>query len=154
MKEKDFGSICGGITCTVQCRYSLVRVLAFITLFLFVGKNNQIYAQEDTISTVVDNPPKFNGDFAGVEFQKYVISTMIYPKEAIKKRISGRVVVEFAIDVDGSLVDAKVKRKAHRLLNAEALRVINSSPKWSPGIQKGKPVKVKYVYPINFNLPR
>ena len=183
MKEKDFGSIDCGISKTTKCRYTLLRVFTItFVLFLIIGKSNRVYAQveqtpttqkadlnknepenndnEEIISVVVDNPPMFNGkvvwrDGGGEEeFKKYIVSNLTYPEEAFRKRISGRVVVEFTIDEGGSLIDAKVIRKAHRLLNSEALRIINSSPQWSPGIQKGKPVKVRYVFPVNFNLPR
>ena len=59
--------------------------------------------------------------------------------------------LQFIVDVDGSIVDAKVIRSAHPLLDAEALRVVSSCPeKWSPGIQNGKPVRVHYIFPVVF----
>lgn len=63
-------------------------------------------------------------------------------------------VVELVIDVDGSVYDAKIVRNAHPLLDEEALRIINSMPKWTPGIHLGKPVQVRVTVPVIFRLPR
>ena len=138
--------------------------LVLVALLLLSCKNNRNIVQSRNIVPIdniylsadenEDHPPMFNGDWTGVEFSKYVNSNIIYPKEAERSGISGRVIVKFTIDVDGSLIDAKVVSKTHELLNAEALRIINSSPKWEPGIQKGKPVKVNYQYPFNFGLSK
>ena len=97
-------------------------------------------------------PPKFKGDSTGVEFGKWVASHTSYPAEAQKNSIQGRVFVEFIIDKDGSVIDAIVIRSIHELLDAEALRIVNLSPKWAPGYIQGHPVKVKYVFPFNFRL--
>jgi len=107
---------------------------------------------ENMSSEEVNEKPTFNGGDAEVEFLKFINSNIVYPEKAQMRGIKGRVIVAFTIDVDGSLIDVKLVRKSHRLLNTEALRVVNLSPKWTPGIQKDKPVKVKYQFPINFNL--
>ena len=97
--------------------------------------------------------PLFNGKLVEEGgFKEYVNSNLIYPKEAQKNGITGRVIVEFTIDVDGALVDAKVVRSLHPLFDAEALRVIQSSPKWTPGTNRKKPVEVKYNFPVDFKL--
>ena len=75
-----------------------------------------------------------------------------YPEEARDQGISGRVYVQFVVDVDGKVTEAKVMRGVHPLLDEEALRVINSMPDWSPGMQRGKPVKVKFSLPMRFEL--
>ena len=127
----------------VTNRYFLI--VAVVALFLFSCKSNRIYTQ-------VDKPPSFNGDASGIEFLKHAMSATIYPEEAIEANITGTVVVEFVVDVDGSVTDATVIRSVHPLLDAEALRVVHSSPKWTPGVHKRKPVKVKCLTPFSFRL--
>jgi TonB family protein len=77
---------------------------------------------------------------------------IIYPAEAHRNNIQGFVLVGFVIDVDGSVIDATVVRSIHPLLDAEALRVVNLSPKWSPGYIQGRPVKTRYILPLNFRF--
>ena len=115
-----------------------------------------ISAPQDTTQSVpfqmVEVKPSFRGGDAN-EFSKWVNETLVYPAEAKKDTIQGRVTLQFIVDVDGSIVDAKVIRSAHPLLDAEALRVVSSCPeKWSPGMQDGKPVRVHYVFPVIFQL--
>ncbi|MCR4569276.1 MAG: M56 family metallopeptidase [Bacteroidales bacterium] len=115
-----------------------------------------ISSPQDTTQSVpfqlVEVKPSFRGGDAN-EFSKWVNETLVYPAEAKKDTIQGRVTLQFIVDVDGSIVDAKVIRSAHPLLDAEALRVVSSCPeKWSPGIQGGKPVRVHYVFPVIFQL--
>lgn len=70
--------------------------------------------------------------------------------EAIENKIQGRVIVQFVVNKDGSISGAKVVRSVDPDLDKEALRVINSMPKWKPGMQKGEPVSVKFTVPIVF----
>jgi len=100
-----------------------------------------------------EESPMFNDKRGIEEFANYIISKTIYPEEAWKNNISGRVFVEVTIDVDGSLTDAKVIRSVHPLLDAEALRVVNSSPQWTPAKNRGKSVKAKLTFPFNFTIP-
>lgn len=73
-----------------------------------------------------------------------------YPTKAIENKIQGRVIVQFVVNKDGSISGAKVVRSVDPDLDKEALRVINSMPKWKPGMQKGEPVSVKFTVPIVF----
>ncbi|MBR5764763.1 MAG: energy transducer TonB [Bacteroidaceae bacterium] len=76
-----------------------------------------------------------------------------YPKEAVKQNISGKVVVQFLIDKDGTLSDVNVIRKVHPLLDAEAVRVVSSLHKrWKSGTLRGKAVAVWYAFPVQFRL--
>ena len=108
--------------------------------------------EEEAVFTIVEDMPLFNGKVAEEGFREYVGKNTNYPAVAQENGISGRVFVEFTIDRSGSLVDAKVTRGVDPLLDAEALRVIRSSPKWTPGKQRGKTVKVKYTFPVQFRL--
>ena len=111
-------------------------------------------AAETMSAPIVQLPetaPKFqDGDIEA--FAKWVGEHMTYPKEAYEDGIQGRVMVQFVIGTDGSVGDVKVMRGVHELLDAEAVRVVSSSPKWEPGTQDGKPVKVTYMIPLIFKL--
>ncbi len=107
---------------------------------------------EDEVFTIVEDMPLFNGKVAEEGFREYVQKNTVYPAVAQENGISGRIFVEFTINQKGELVDAKVMRSVDPLLDAEALRVIRSSPKWTPGKQRGKTVKVKYTFPVVFKL--
>ena len=94
------------------------------------------------IFTVVEEMPKFPGGDA--ELLKFISKSIRYPVIAQENGIQ--------VNRDGSIVDAQVLRGVDPSLDKEALRVINSMPKWSPGKQRGKPVRVKYTVPITFRL--
>ena len=75
-----------------------------------------------------------------------------YPQEAIEAGISGKVYISFVVEKDGSLTDIKVVRPLGSGTDEEAVRVLKNSPKWKPGIQNGRPVRVAYTMPISFTL--
>lgn len=102
------------------------------------------------IFTVVEEMPEFPG--GQMELLKYLGKSIKYPVIAQENGIQGRVVCAFVINRDGSIVDAEVLRGVDPSLDKEALRVINSMPKWKPGKQRGKPVRVKYTVPVVFRL--
>ena len=83
---------------------------------------------------------------------KFLTTNIKYPVEAQKKGVSGRVIVQFVIMEDGTLDQAKVVRGIDRLLDEEALRVVKLMPKWKPGIQGARSVRVKYTVPVTFRL--
>lgn len=113
-----------------------------------IGKNEA--PNEGKVFDIVEQMPKFPG---GTEKLNEFLSThMQYPKEAQDKGIEGRVMVAFVVNRDGSISDAKVARKVDPSLDNEALRVINSMPRWIPGQQGGKNVRVRYTLPLLFRL--
>lgn len=75
---------------------------------------------------------------------------MQYPKECRKAGIEGRVSVGFTVGTDGKLTDIRILKGAHEQLDAEALRVIEMSPDWTPGLQDGKPIPVRMLIPVEF----
>ncbi len=112
--------------------------------------NSDEKAATDSPFDVVEQMPQFpSGPGALME---YLSKNIRYPEEAYKKNIQGRVIVTFVVEKDGSISDARVFRSIDPLLDAEALRVVNTMPNWTPGIQRGKAVRVKYTIPITFKL--
>lgn len=98
----------------------------------------------------VENMPVFPGGDA--ELLRFISQSIRYPVVAQENGLQGRVTCSFIVNTDGRIVDAEVVRGIDPSLDKEALRVINSMPKWEPGKQRGKPVRVKYTLPIIFRL--
>lgn len=108
--------------------------------------------EEDTevVFMVVESMPSFPGGDAALF--KYLGDNIKYPVIAQESGIQGRVICQFVVNRDGSIVDIEVVRSVDRSLDAEAVRVIQNMPKWTPGKQRGKTVRVKYTLPVNFRL--
>jgi len=107
-------------------------------------------AADGEVFQVVEEMPEFPGGMA--ECMKFLGKNIKYPAEAIEKGIQGRVIVQMIIEKDGTLTNAKIARGVDPLLDQEALRVVNLSPKWIPGKQRGEAVRVKYTLPVMFKL--
>ena len=86
------------------------------------------------------------------EFYKFVGQTYKYPNEAKQKRVKGRVIIDFVVERDGSLTDITVTKDPGSGTGEEAIRVLQTSPKWNPGLQHGIPVRVKYTLPLNLSI--
>ncbi|WP_461643665.1 TonB family protein [Labilibaculum euxinus] len=112
-------------------------------------KEKQKYKGED-VYVIVEKMPQYPG--GGEALQKHIAASVKYPQDAQQKGISGRVFVTFIVSKEGDVVQARVVRGVDPSLDAEALRVMNSIPKWTPGYEKGKAVHVSYTVPINFSL--
>ena len=106
--------------------------------------------EEDTVYQIVEQMPQYTGGEQAM--MKYVAENIKYPQAAKDKNISGRVFVGFVIEKDGSVSNVKVVRGIGGGCDEEAARVIKEMPKWKPGMQKGKPVRVNYMMPIFFKL--
>lgn len=107
---------------------------------------------EEIPFAIVEDKPSFNGGDPTTEFQKWVYSKIEYPEIARENGIQGRVYLSFVVDVDGTVKNIKVLRGVDPTLDKEAVNVISKSPKWIPGKQRNKPVRVTYTFFINFQL--
>lgn len=105
---------------------------------------------QDEVFDVVEQMPEFNGGNSAL--MNYLRENIEYPKAAQDKGMQGRVIVQFVVNTDGSIVDAEVVRSVDPELDKEAIRVVSNMPKWKPGTQKGKAVRVKYTVPIMFRM--
>ena len=107
---------------------------------------------EDPIPHIfVEEQPSFNGGDAN-EFSKWVNSKLVYPEIAKENNIQGRVTLQFTIEKDGSLRNVKVLSSPDESLSKEAVRVVSSSPKWKPGKQQDRSVRVSYTFPVIYQL--
>ena len=115
-----------------------------------VASAPQAVTSDDQTFSVVEQMPEYPGGMrAGLEF---MARNLRYPTKAREAGKQGRVIVQFVVRKDGSLSDFKVLRPVDPWLDAEAIRVISTMPKWKPGMQDGKPVSVKFTLPVTFML--
>jgi len=100
---------------------------------------------------LVETKPSFNGGDAN-EFSKWVNSRLVYPEIAKENGVQGRVTLQFTVEADGRVTNVRVLRGVDESLDKEAVRVVSSSPKWKPGKQRDRAVKVTYTFPVIFQL--
>ena len=132
------------------------KLIIFIAMSIaFVFTSTELFAQDTKGASAeymeLDAVPTFKGGSLQ-SFVNWVSRRVEYPLAAMNEGISGTVRVRFVIDVDGRVKEAYVVDGVHYLLDAEVIRVVKKSPKWTPGIKDGKPVRVSYVLPISFKM--
>ncbi|WP_337558324.1 M56 family metallopeptidase [Phocaeicola plebeius] len=105
---------------------------------------------KEEVFMVAEQMPEFPGGMK--ELLKFLQDNLKYPENAMKNNVQGRVIVQFVVEKDGTLTEFKVARSVDPDLDAEALRVLQTMPKWKPGMQRGKIVRVKFTVPVSFKL--
>ncbi len=115
------------------------------------AESNANNSAEEEVFFIVEEMPKFEGGGPD-KFREYIGSHLQYPEVAAQNGISGRVFVQFDVNSQGKVTNAKVVRGVDPALDKEALRVVNGSPDWEPGMQRGHKVSVRFTFPINFAL--
>lgn len=126
-----------------------VALMMLVLLFSFMTSTAQT-KKNDMVFDVVEVMPQFPG--GQIAMLQYLMKNIKYPEQAVKEGIQGRVTVRFIVEKDGSISDVKPVLSVHPLLNKEAVRVVKSMPKWTPGKQNGKPVRVRFNVPVMFKL--
>ena len=116
-----------------------------------VEQEEEEVEEEEVPFAIVEQKPTFQGGDANT-FTKWVFSKIVYPEIAKENGVQGRVTLQFTIETDGSVKNVKVLRGVDSSLDKEDVRVVSSSPKWKPGMQRNKPVRVKYTFPVVFQL--
>lgn len=130
-------------------RYQIYLLLFAMLFPVSVIAQEKESAKKDVYEKV-DQMPEFPG---GIEQLKvYISDHLVYPPEASKKKIQGKVFVSFIVDKEGKVTNAKIVRGVDPLLDKAALKVISELPKWKPGENKGKLVNVAYTIPVKFAL--
>ncbi len=118
----------------------------------YVEEVKEEVVEEEAIPfQLVEEKPSFNGGDAN-EFSKWVNSILQYPEIAKENGVQGRVTLQFTVNPDGSVSNVKVLRGVDSSLDKEAVRVVSMSPKWKPGKQRDRAVKVTYTFPVIFQL--
>ena len=126
-----------------------VALMMLVLLFSFMTSTAQT-KKNDMVFDVVEVMPQFPG--GQIAMLQYLMKNIKYPEQAMKKGIQGRVAVSFIVEKDGSISNVRPVHSVHSLLDKEAVRVVESMPKWTPGKQNGKPVRVRFNLPVMFKL--
>lgn len=142
------GKIIVGLVMAV-CLFSLSAMGAKVSAKSEAGnmKSEKVHGK---VYQQVEQMPEFPG--GQTELINYLMKSVKYPRESMEKGIQGKVFVCFVISKKGSVLNTKIERGVDPLLDAEALRVVNSMPEWIPGKEKGKKVAVQFTLPISFRL--
>ena len=124
-------------------------MMAVLCLMTANAQKTVVSQSKQNVYDVVEQMPEFPGGMpAMIEFLQ---TNLNYPKDAKKQNVGGRVLVMFVVEADGSISNVRVAKKIFPSLDAEALRVVKAMPKWNPGKEKGKPVRVNFSLPIVFS---
>ena len=136
-----------------------MKKIVFLLSVLFLSlaaqaqsvENADSVAVEETVYQFVEEQPEFPGGMKGL--MQYFRDNIKYPRISRDNKSQGTSTVRFTVDADGSISDAEIVRSTGDMyLDKEALRVISEMPKWKPGKQNGKPVRVKFALPVGFRL--
>ena len=128
----------------------LLLLMAGCCLMTANAQKTVVSQTDQKVFDTVEQMPEYPGGMqAMIEFLQ---TNMKYPEDAAKQKVEGRVMVQFVVETDGSVSDVHVAKQVFPSLDAEAVRVVQAMPKWTPGKEKGKVVRVKYNLPIVFRM--
>ena len=127
-------------------------MMAVLCLMTANAQKTVVSQSNQNVFDQVEEMPEFPGGMpALIEFLQTNIK---YPKDAIKQDVGGRVMVMFVVETDGSISNVRVARKVFPSLDEEAVRVVKAMPKWKPGKEKGRPVRVNFTLPVVFSTKK
>ena len=128
----------------------LMSLMAMLGLTTVNAQKTVVAQKNQQVFDVVEQMPEYPGGMQALF--EYLGQNLKYPGDAKEQKVEGRVIAIFVVETDGSISNVEVVRPVFPSLDAEAVRVLSGMPKWKPGMQSGKVVRVKYTVPINFNL--
>ena len=125
-----------------------MSMMAILCLMTANAQKTVVSQSKQNVYDTVEQMPEFPGGMpAMIEFLQ---TNLKYPSDAKKQNVGGRVLVMFVVEADGTISNVRVAKKVFPSLDAEAVRVVKTMPKWNPGKEKGKPVRVNFSLPIVF----
>jgi len=128
----------------------VLLVLIFMLSSSFVKQAFSQEEEENQIFTIVENQPQFPG--GQVALNSYISSNLQYPENARKNGIEGTVYATFVVEEDGSISNIRILKGLDSECDEEVIRVLSNMPKWKPGTQRGKTVRVQFNIPVRFGL--
>ena len=131
----------------------VIVLIALMAVFGFTTASAQktvVSQKNQEVFDIVEQMPEYPGGMQALF--EYLSQNIKYPEDAQKQKVEGRVLVTFVVETDGSISNLEVVKHAFPSLDTEAVRVLSGMPKWTPGKQGGKVVRVKFTVPIVFNL--
>ena len=128
----------------------LMSLMAMLGLTTVNAQKTVVAQKNQQVFDVVEQMPEYPGGMQALF--EYLGQNLKYPEDAKQQKVEGRVIAIFVVETDGSISNVEVVKPVFPSLDAEAVRVLSGMPKWKPGMQSGKVVRVKYTVPINFSL--
>ena len=128
----------------------LMSLMAMLGLTTVNAQKTVVAQKNQQVFDVVEQMPEYPGGMQALF--EYLSQNLKYPEDAKQQKVEGRVIAIFVVETDGSISNVEVVKPVFPSLDAEAVRVLSGMPKWKPGMQSGKVVRVKYTVPINFSL--
>ena len=133
-------------------KFILMSVMAALCLLTASAQKTVVSQSNQNVYDAVEQMPEYPGGMSAM--MEFLQTEIKYPQDAIKQNVGGRVMVMFVVEPDGSLTNVRVARKVFPSLDAEAVRVVKSMPKWKPGKEKGREVRVNFTLPVVFNVKK
>ncbi len=130
--------------------HKLIRTLTIVACLFFFTTVSFAQKFDTTVYTIVEKQPEFPGGHNAMN--EYLLTNVQYPPEAKKAGIKDRVFISFVVETDGSTTQIQLLKGIGYGCDEEALRVISAMPRWTPGSQSGKPLRVKYHLPVPFGI--
>ena len=127
-----------------------MSLMAVCCLMTASAQKTVVSQKNQKVYDMVEQMPEYPGGIPAM--LEFLMTNLKYPKDAEKQQVEGKVIVMFVVETDGSVSDVKVAKKVFPSLDAEAIRMVQAMPKWTPGKDKGKVVRVHYALPISFQL--
>ncbi len=127
-------------------------MMAVVCLMTASAQKTIVSQSNQNVYDAVEQMPEFPGGMPAM--MEFLQTNIKYPKDAIKQNVGGRVMVMFVVEPDGSLSNVRVARKVFPSLDAEAVRVVKAMPKWKPGKEKGRAVRVNFTMPVVFSIKK
>ena len=128
----------------------LMSMMAVLCLMTANAQKTVVSQSNQNVYDQVEQMPEFPGGMSAMI--DFLQTNLKYPEDAIKQKVGGRVMVMFVVETDGSLSNVRVARKVFPSLDAEAVRVVKAMPKWKPGKEKDRPVRVNFTLPVVVNI--
>ena len=128
----------------------LMSMMAVFCLSTVSAQKTVVSQKNQKVFEVVEQMPEYPGGMMAM--MEFLQDNMKYPADAEKQKVQGKVMVSFIVETDGSISDVKVMKNVFPSLDAEAIRVVKAMPRWTPGKQKGKVVRVHFSLPITYRL--
>lgn len=129
-----------------------MSMMAILCLMTANAQKTVVSQSKQNVYDTVEQMPEFPGGMpAMIEFLQ---TNLKYPSDAKKQNVGGRVLVMFVVETDGSISNVRLAKKVFPSLDAEAVRVVKAMPKWNPGKEKGKPVRVNFSLPVVFSVKK
>lgn len=127
-----------------------MSMMAVLSLTTANAQKTVVSQKNQKVFEVVEQMPEYPGGMMAM--MEFLQDNMKYPADAEKQKVQGKVMVSFIVETDGSISDVKVMKNVFPSLDAEAIRVVKAMPRWTPGKQKGKVVRVHFSLPITYRL--